>query len=208
MAIVRQFRPILDGSCCANTIITALLTASKIHRIPFQEAGAFNPALSIADFTVPGFWLFLPSFAHGDCLSGIVSAGLNTPAYWDGIKWIFDAVNSAVTIVLAQRKPSQSAEISPNFPHCEMGTLKSAIDSAGLNWPAYQDGIKWIFDYFNSAITIVVCKGETIEIGRNCLTIPMVKPEAPGGKLDVSRLWTPNRRSKIKSPRHLKGIGV
>jgi len=86
MAIVRQFQLILDGSCCANTIVTALLTASKIHRIPFQEAGAFNPALSIADFAVPGFWLFLPSFAHGDFLSGIVRAGLNTPAYLDGIK--------------------------------------------------------------------------------------------------------------------------
>ena len=36
MAIVNQFLPILDGSCCANTIVTALLTASKIHRIPFQ----------------------------------------------------------------------------------------------------------------------------------------------------------------------------
>ena len=112
MAIVRQFRPILDGSCCANTIVTALLTASKIHRIPFQEAGAFNPALSIADFAVPGFWLFLPSFAHGDFLSGIVSAGLNTPAYLDGIKLFFDAVDSAVTIVFAQRKPSQ---IGGNF---------------------------------------------------------------------------------------------
>ena len=29
MAIVRQFPPISGGSCCANTIVTALLTASK-----------------------------------------------------------------------------------------------------------------------------------------------------------------------------------
>jgi hypothetical protein len=68
---------------------------------------------------------------------------LNTPAYWDGIKLIFDAVDSAETIVFAQLKPSpKSAEILPNFPHCEPGTLKSAIDSAGLNSPAYWDGIK------------------------------------------------------------------
>ncbi len=112
MAIVRQFRPILDGSCCANTIVTALLTASKIHRIPFQEAGAFNPALSIADFAAPGFWLFLPSFTREDFWSGIVSAGLNTPAYWDGIKLIFGMADSAVTIVFAQLKPSQ---IGRNF---------------------------------------------------------------------------------------------
>jgi hypothetical protein len=43
---------------------------------------------------------------------GIVSAGLNAPAYWDGITLIFDVVDFAVTIVLAQLKPSQ---IGGNF---------------------------------------------------------------------------------------------
>ena len=102
------------------------------------------------------------------------------PPIWDGIKLIFDAVDSAVTTVFVQLKPSQIGEILPNFPHGEPGTLKSAIDSGRLNSPAYWGGIKWIFDYYDSAITIVVCKGEFIEIGRNGLTIPMVNPEAPG----------------------------
>ena len=100
----------------------------------------------------PGFWLFLPSYAHGDFWSGIVSAGC-----WSNPKL---------------------AEFLPNFPNSETGTLKSGIKRVGLNSPAYWDGIKWSFDYFNSAITIIVCKGEFIDIGLNCLTIPMVNPEA------------------------------
>ena len=111
--------------------------------------------------------------------------------------------------MFAQRKPSQIDGNSPNFPHSEMGTLKSAIGSAGLNSPTYSmvlNDFLTILILFNSAITIVVCKGDVIEIGGNCLTIPMVNPEAPGGKSDVSHLWTPNRRAKTKSPHHLNGV--
>jgi hypothetical protein len=75
---------------------------------------------------------------------GIVSAGLNKPTYLDDIKLIFDAVDSAVTIVFAQLKPSQICGNFINFSHGhgEPGTLKSAIDSAGLNAPTNWDVIK------------------------------------------------------------------
>ena len=52
-------------------------------------------------------------------------------------------------------------------------------------------------------MTIVFAQQEPSEFGGNRLTIAMVNPVAPGGKLDVSGLWTSNRRTKIKSPRHL-----
>jgi hypothetical protein len=55
-------------------------------------------------------------------------------------------------------------------------------------------------------VTILLVQQEPSETGGNCLTNAMVNTAAPGGKLDVSHLWTPNRRAKIKSPRHLKGM--
>ena len=143
-----KFPPIWDGFRCVNTIVTAELTASKIHLIPSQWAGVLNPALTIPGQKSPWAKLGKNSQNLGTLKSAIKSAGLNAPAYWNGIRWIFDAVNNAVTIVFAQQEPSK--------------------------------------------------------IGRNCLTNAIVHPAAPGGKSDVSRLWTPNRRTKIKSPHHLK----
>ena len=42
----------------------------------------------------------------------------------------------------------------------------------------------------NNAVTIVFVQQEPSKIGGNCLTIAMVNPAAPGGKLNVLRLWT------------------
>jgi hypothetical protein len=61
-----KFLPIWMASAAQTMIVTAGLIASKIHLMPIQYAGAFNPAVNIADSAVPGFWLFLPSFAHGN----------------------------------------------------------------------------------------------------------------------------------------------
>ncbi len=44
--------------------------------------------------------LFLHSFALGDFWSAIANARLNTPAYWNGISWIFEGINPAVTIIV------------------------------------------------------------------------------------------------------------
>ena len=60
-----------------------------------------------------------------------------------------------------------------------------------------------IFDAFMSAVTIIVHSAGAIQIGGNCLTLPMVNLTAPGGKSDISRLWTPIRCAKIKRPCHL-----
>ena len=87
------------------------------------------------------------------------------------------------------------------------GTAIPAIDSAGLNAPAYWNGIWWIFDAVNNAVTIVFAQQEPSKIGRNCLTIAMVNPAAPGWKSDVSRLWNPNRHAK-KKPSSPSGCNV
>ncbi len=121
-----RFPLIWDGFRCSNTIVTAESTASKIHLIPSQWGGVFNPALTIPDQKSP--WAKLG-------------------------------------------KNSQNP-----------GTLKSAIKSAGLNAPAYWNGIQWIFDVVNNAVTVVFAQQESSKIGRNCLTIAMVNLAAPGRK--------------------------
>ena len=109
--------------------------------------------------------------------------------------------NPALTI---PNQKSPCAKLGKNSQH--PGTAKLAIDSAGLNAPASWNGIRWIFDAVNNAVIIVFAEQEPSKIGWNCLTIAMVNPVAPGGKLDVSRLWSPNRRTKIKRPRHLNQV--
>jgi hypothetical protein len=61
-----KFLPIWMASAAQTMIVAAGLIASKNHLMPFQYAGAFNPAVTIADSAVPVFWLFLSGFAHGD----------------------------------------------------------------------------------------------------------------------------------------------
>jgi hypothetical protein len=81
----------------------------------------FNPAVTIANPAVTGFWLFLPSFAHGDFWLAIVTTGLNAPAYWNGIRWIFEAINPAVTINVHAAEAIQIGGFLPNFPHGKHG---------------------------------------------------------------------------------------
>ncbi len=113
--------------------------------------------------------------------------------------------NPAVTIV---NQKSPWAKLGKNSKIT--GTAESAIVKAGFNAPAYCNGIRWNFDAINPAVAIVVCVAEAIQIGGNCLTFTMVNPAAPGRKLDVSHLWTPNRapldHQKVKSPSHLKVV--
>ena len=117
--------------------------------------------------------------------------------------------NPALTI---PDKQSPWAKLGKNSQN--PGTVKSAIKSAGLTAPksagltapTYWNGIQLFFDAVNNTVTIVFAQQEPSEIGGNCLTIAMVNPAAPGGKLDVSHLWTPNKRAKIKRPRHLKTV--
>ena len=102
-----EISPIRDGFRCANRIVTAELPASKIHLLPSQWVGVFNPALTIPDQKSPRVKLGKNSQNPGTLKSAMKSAGLNAPAYWNGIRWIFDAFNNAVTIVFAQQEPSE-----------------------------------------------------------------------------------------------------
>jgi len=93
----------------------------------------------------------------------------------------------------------EARQKQPKPGDCEIGDRQCSIECTRL--------LEWYsmnFDAVNNAVTIVFAQQEPSKIGRNCLTIAMVNPAAPGGKLDVSRLWSPNRRAKMKSPRHLK----
>ncbi len=55
MGKVRQISADLDGFCCTKGDSCSGLITSKIHLMPFQWAGAFNPAVTIADSAVPRF---------------------------------------------------------------------------------------------------------------------------------------------------------
>ena len=59
------------------------------------------------------------------------------------------------------------------------GTAELTIVSAGLNAPAYWNGIRLIFDTLYSALNIDLRAAEAIQIGRNYLTFPMVNQAAP-----------------------------
>jgi hypothetical protein len=90
-------------------------------------------------------------------------------------------IYTALTIANQKSPRAKLGENSQN-----PGTAELAIVSAGLNAPAYWNGIKLMFEAFNSTLTIILCTAEAIQIGRICLSFRMVNPAAPGRKLDVS----------------------
>ncbi len=47
----------------------------------------------------------------------IVTAGLNAPTYWNGIRWIFDTINPTATITVHAAEAIQIGRNLPNFPH-------------------------------------------------------------------------------------------
>jgi hypothetical protein len=67
-------------------IVTVVLIMSKIHLIPFQEVGAFNPAVYIANQKSPWAKLGKNSQKPGTAELAIVTSGFNTPTYWNGIR--------------------------------------------------------------------------------------------------------------------------
>ncbi len=81
-----KFLPIWMASAAQTMIVTVGLIASKIQLMPFQQAGAFNPAVNIANQKSPWAKLGKNSQKPGTAESVIVTAGLNAPAYWNGFR--------------------------------------------------------------------------------------------------------------------------
>jgi hypothetical protein len=76
MVKVRQFPPIWMASTARMMIVTAVLITSKIHLIPYQLAGAFNPAVTIPNQESPWVKLGKNSQKPGAAESAIVTAQL------------------------------------------------------------------------------------------------------------------------------------
>ena len=81
-----EFTPIWMASTAQTMIVAAGLIVSKIHLMPFQQAGVFNPAVTIANQESPWAKLGKNSQKPGTTESAIVTAGVNAPAYQNGIR--------------------------------------------------------------------------------------------------------------------------
>ncbi len=66
MGKVRQISADSDGFRFMNDDSCSRIGHVKNSSNAIPIGSAFNPAVTIANSAVPGFWLFLPSFAHGD----------------------------------------------------------------------------------------------------------------------------------------------
>jgi hypothetical protein len=80
-----KFLP-LYGFHCTNNDSYSGIDLLKTHLMPFQYAGAFNPAVTITDQKSPWAKLGKNSQKPGTEESAIVAAGLNAPTYWNGIR--------------------------------------------------------------------------------------------------------------------------
>ncbi len=90
----------LVGFHCTNDDSCSRIDRVKKSSNAIPIGGCVQSCSNYCQFCSPRLLAVLPSFAHGDFWLVIVTSGLNTPAYWNGIRWILEEVNPAVTIII------------------------------------------------------------------------------------------------------------